>query len=231
MRVLPLRESLDDIYSQLTRIPAWEGIALESLTEMLSETKLLGYSKGEFIFMEGDVLDFYYILLHGTVRIVKDDVCGKAVTFAVMQAVETIGEIALFDSGPSTTRAEAMNEVTLLAIRQNAFRKFISENPSIASELTSNVVKRLKVIQDRLMELLTCSIDKRFVKVLIPLSFQFRKVLPLTHQDIADLMGVTRETISRKIEALQSQGIIATQKRGKIVILDENKLRQLAEKD
>ena len=114
----------------------------------------------------------------------------------------------------------------MVAIEREYVRRFINRNPALADEIIGNIVKRLKAIQDRVLEMLTCSVSERLIKILVPLSFQFGKVLPLTHQDIADLTGTSRETISRKMEMLQDQGVIMTQ-RGRVVIMDENKLKQL----
>jgi CRP-like cAMP-binding protein len=226
MKAVATRELYDDIVSQVRKMPAWGTLDDDALRELLSQAKTLVYDKGEFLFMEGDAPGDYYLLIHGTVKVMKHNVGGKSVTLAIMRAAETLGDMALYDRHPLTACAEAMDEVTVVVIKSEYVRKSISRNPALAEELIGNIVGRLKTIQDRVLEVLTCSVSERIIKILVPLSFQFGKVLPLTHQDIADLTGTSRETISRKMEMLQDQGVILT-RRGRLVILDENKLKQL----
>ena len=226
MKAIATRELYDDIVSQVRQMPTWGTLDDAALAELLSQSKVLVYEKGEFLFMEGDAPGDYYLLIHGTVKVMKHNVGGKSVTLAIMRAAETLGDMALHDRNPLTASAEAMDQVTVVVIRSDYVRKSISRNPALADELMGNIVRRLKIIQDRVLEVLTCSVSERIIKILVPLSFQFGKVLPLTHQDIADLTGTSRETISRKMEMLQGQGVIMT-RRGRLVILDENKLKQL----
>jgi len=226
MKAISTKDAYNDIVSQVRRMPAWGMLDDAALGELLSQSKTLVYDKGEFLFMEGDAPGNYYLLIHGTVKVMKHNVGGKSVTLAIMRAAETLGDMALYDHYSLTASAEAMDEVTVVVIKSDYVRKSISRNPALADELIGNIVRRLKIIQDRVLEVLTCSVSERIIKILVPLSFQFGKVLPLTHQDIADLTGTSRETISRKMEMLQEQGVILT-RRGRVVILDENKLKQL----
>ncbi len=226
MRVISTKDAYDDIISQVRKMPVWGTLDDNTLAELLAQSKTVVYDKGEFLFMEGDAPGDYYLLIHGTVKVVKHNVGGKSVTLTIMRAAETLGDMALYDQRPITASTEAMNEVTVVAIEREYVRRFINRNPALADEIIGNIVKRLKAIQDRVLEMLTCSVSERLIKILVPLSFQFGKVLPLTHQDIADLTGTSRETISRKMEMLQDQGVIMTQ-RGRVVIMDENKLKQL----
>jgi len=218
--------SKEAVLEKLRLLPYFETVGDQFLLELIKDCPVKRYHRGQFVFMEGDQTNLYFILLDGVIKFQKHTSYGKSITIAFIYAVETFGDMSLFDPGPVTASARAMADIQVLLIPRDAFMGFITRFPDVLHCIVENLVRRLKLLQSRFLDLITCPAEQRIIKILIPLMLQYGRVLPLTHQDIADITGTTRETISRKLEMLQSEGIISS-KRGKLTILDEEKLKKL----
>ncbi len=218
--------SRESVLGRLRSLPYFDTVTDEVLRELVRDCVVKRYRRGQFVFLEGDQTDFYFILIDGVIKFQQHTSYGKSITLAFMYAVETFGDMSLFDQAPVTASARAMTGIQVLLISWSAFMNFITRYPEVSHCIVKNLVGRMKIIQSRFLDLITCPAGQRVIKVLIPLTMQFGKILPLTHQDIADITGTTRETISSKLEVLQSEGIISS-RRGKLVILDEEKLKKL----
>jgi CRP/FNR family transcriptional regulator len=184
------------------------------------------YRKGELIFLEGDMLTYYYIVLSGVVRVFKQAPDGKSVTLATWPALGTFGDMTLFDERGAGASVDTLTDSDVLLIEREAFRAYARARPEIYPTIMRIIVERLKFIQDRLLDIVTLPVERRLVRVLISLTAQFGNEIPLTHQDIADFAGTCRELVSKRLHQLQSTGALQA-KRGRILILDAAKLRKL----
>ena len=183
------------------------------------------YRKGQMIFLEGEVLTCYYILLKGSVKVFKQALDGKTVTLATWPAIGTFGDMNLVDQRGAGASVEALTDVEVLVIERGIFVAYIRQHPEVYDAIMRSIVERLRFLQERLLEIVSLPVEQRLVRILLSLSEQFGKEVPLTHQDIADLAGICRELVSRKLHQLQATGAVLA-KRGRIVITDDEQLRQ-----
>lgn len=212
-----LKNSL--IFSQLT--PA----EIDELARLCAERRL---PAGESFFWDGDEPDWFYLLADGKVKVVKHSTQGKEFIVAFFEPGEMFGEVAVFENRPYPASAQAVIDSVALGIRRDDFLKFLSRRPETALRIVNVLSGRLRMASGRMVDLAGERAEQRLARVLLMLSSKLGSSLPFTRQDIADMSGTTTETAIRFLSSL-NQRKITRSARGKIVILDELKLRLLAE--
>lgn len=182
----------------------------------------------EFVFWEGDAPEFFYLVVRGRVKVVKQAPSGKEFIVAFFGPGEMFGEVAVFENKPYPASAQAAEATAVIAIRRTAFLAFLAAHPEISLRIISVLGGRLRDAQARLGDLAAGRVQQRIARVLLMLAARIGPNLPFTRREIADMTGTTTETAIRVLGRL-GQGKIIRSVRGHIAILDETKLRLLAE--
>ena len=143
-----------------------------------------------------------------------------------MHPGNTLNDISIFNDAPAFVSAEALKPTTLIAIERDEFLAIVSSNPELICRMMRTVGGRVKSVMERLIYMMTDKAERRVCKVILMLSAEYGTVVPFTHQDIADMAGVSRETASRAIVHLQGAELIVPY-RGSITIVNVQKLAQL----
>ena len=198
---------------------------LTELSKLASERR---FRPDEFVFWEGDDPDYFYIVVEGRVKVIKHSSSGKEFIIAFFGPGEMFGEVAVFENKPYPASAQAVAETKVLGIKREDFLSFLSNRPQVALRIISILAGRLRNAQGRLRDLAGERVEQRLASVLLMLSSKLGTTLPFTRQEIADMAGTTIETAIRVISHLKDRGIIRSV-RGKVIILNEEKLRLLSE--
>lgn len=198
---------------------------LQTLVRLATER---GYQSNEFIFWEGDAPDYFYVVASGRVKAVKHSSTGKDFIIAFFGPGEMFGEVAVFENKPYPASAQAVTDTRVLAIKKANFLHFLAGHPQVALSIINVLGGRLRDAANRLKDLAGERVEQRLARILVMLSAKLGKTLPFTRREIADMAGTTTETTIRLTTQLKERGIISTV-RGKITIVDELKLRLLAE--
>jgi len=183
---------------------------------------------GEFIFWDGDAPEWFYIIAVGRVKVVKHSSLGKEFIIAFFGSGEMFGEVAVFEDKPYPASAQAVAETKVLGIKREDFVSFLAQRPQVALRIISVLGGRLRDAQSRLKDLAGERVEQRLARTLLMLSAKLGSTLPFTRQEIADMAGTTTETAIRVMSRLKDGGIIRST-RGKVIILNETKLRLLSE--
>lgn len=216
-RVDILRRSL--IFSSLNE---------DELTELAGLAVERSLSQGEFIFWDGDAPDWFYMVAEGKVKVLKHSSLGKEFIIAFFGPGEMFGEVAVFENRPYPASAQAVAETKVLGIRRQDFLSFLAHRSEVALRIISVLGGRLRDAQSRLRDLAGERVEQRLASVLLMLSVKLGLTLPFTRQELADMVGTTTETAIRVMGHLKDRGIIRSV-RGKVIILDKEKLRLLSE--
>lgn len=200
----------------------------DQISELSSLAIERDYATGQFIFWEGDDPDCFYMITEGEVRVLKHSSLGKEFTIAFFEPGEIFGEVAVFENKPYPASAQAASDVRVLSIKRQDFLSFITKHPEVALHIINILGGRLRNAQGRLRDLAGERIEQRLTRVLLMLSAKLGSTLPFTRQEIAEMAGTTTETAIRFMRQLKERGIIRST-RGQIVILNETKLKLLAE--
>lgn len=182
----------------------------------------------EFVFWEGDAPDYFYTVIEGRIKILKYSSSGKEFIIAFFGSGEMFGEVAVFEGKPYPASAQAVADTKILGIKKDDFLSFLAGRPQVAIGIINILGGRLRDAQSRLKDLAGERVEQRLARTLLMLSSKLGPTLPFTRQEIADMAGTTTETAFRVTTQLKDRGIIRSV-RGKIIILDETKLKLLSE--
>jgi len=203
----------------------------KELANVLEITRVFKYRKGEVIFFEGDPGEALYFVCSGKVKIYKLTPDGREHILHIIRPGGVFAEVVFFDPGPYPASAEAMNDSRVGSIRRDDFDRVLRDNPSIAVKMLGLMSMRLREAQAKIRDLALRDTYGRMVGTLLRLAGEHgtregklvRLGLKLTHQELANMMGASRETVTRLLNGLRKQGIIDIDRRS-IVILDVERL-------
>jgi CRP-like cAMP-binding protein len=201
------------------------GAELAELADLAIERIL---KSDEFVFWDGDAPEWFYIVADGKVKVVKHSSSGKEFIIAFFGPGEMFGEVAVFENKPYPASTQAVTETRVVGIKKEDFLSFLAGHPQVALTIISILGGRLRDAQSRLKDFAGERVEQRLDSVLLMLSAKIGPDLPFTRQELADMAGTTIETAIRVMSTLKDRGIIRSA-RGKVVILDEQKLRLLSE--
>ncbi len=183
------------------------------------------YGKEELIFNEGDKGDSLHIIVSGLVRIVKYSRQGKTKTLALLNSRDSFGEMALLTKEARSATVEAVEKTKTLSVTKGDFAYIIQKEPSISLQIIRTLSERLARADRDIRNLALGDARSKIACVLT----DFKKDIEIhkfTHQEIAELAGLTRETTTRIIRLMEKEGIISSKQR-KIIIVNHNRLREL----
>jgi CRP/FNR family transcriptional regulator len=200
----------------------------DELTELVGLAVERSLASDEFVFWDGDAPEWFYIVAEGKVKVVKYSSLGKEFIIAFFGPGEMFGEVAVFENKPYPASAQAVTETRVVGVKKEDFLSFLTNRPQVALRIISVLGGRLRDAQGRLRDLAGERVEQRLASILLMLLAKLGSTLPFTRQEIADMVGTTTETAIRVMSILRDRGVIRSV-RGKVVILDEQKLRLLSE--
>ncbi len=209
----------------LRQCPIFSNLSQDETKELASYVTAVVFSKGTFIFKEGDPPTFFYVVYEGLVQVFKTSGAGKNVTFTIATRGETLTASALFlDTYFVST--QAMNDVTLLRIGRKEWLTFVSRHPTVAMGIITVMAHRLNREYERIVDIVGEEVELRLVHSLCILATKFGTTLSLTRQELANFAGTTTETTIRVLSKLKKRGVISgSASRGEIIISDLPKLQ------
>ena len=200
----------------------------DELGELANLATKRSFQPDEFVFWEEDAPDYFYIIVEGSVKVLKHSSSGREFIIAFFDSGEMIGEVAVFENKPYPASAQAVAETKILRIKRIDFLSFLSKYPQVALKIINVLGGRLRDAHGRLRDFAGERVEQRLASVLFMLSVKLGLTLPFTRQEIADMAGTTTETAIRVMSQLRERKIIRSV-RNKVIILDKEKLRLLGE--
>ena len=219
----------------LARAGLFQGIAVEAAEAVAASLEYGDYGRGETVFSEGEQGDTLYIVLAGKVKIGRRAVDGRENMLSVMGPSDMFGELSLFDPGPRTATATVVTDARLASLAHASLRPWITDRPEIAEQLLRVLARRLRRTNDALADLIFTDVPGRVAKQLLALSERFgspeadglRVHHDLTQEELAQLVGASRETVNKALADFVHRGWIQLQGKS-VVVLDEERLRRRA---
>ena len=198
-----------------------------SLIKLARIARRLEFHKGELIFHVGDLSEYFYIVESGRVILSKDTPSGKSFTFLVATRGLTLNAVTCFKPQPRFFSARAAEKTSVIAIPSLTFKHWVLATPVVAAGILSTMGDLLDGGYTRILDLIDESVEQRILNSLSMLSSRIGPDLPMTNNDIADMIGTSRETASRVISRLQEAGLLS-KSRGYLKILNMPKLDELS---
>jgi CRP-like cAMP-binding protein len=215
----------------LATVPLFSGLDRSELEKFAEVTREKSYPRGSVILFEDDPGDSLFVVREGRVKVVLIGEDGREVILGVLGVGEYFGELSLIDDRPRSAHVIAMEDSNLLVLRREDFRKRVESSPSVAWGLLTELSRRLRRADDKIGGLVLLDVPGRIARLLLDLAEEtgtnaIEKTL--THQTIAQMIGASRETVSRAMKDFQDAGWITVERR-RIAIADRAALEQRAQ--
>ncbi len=220
----------------LAKISFFENLQAEELEHLSTLLRSRRYAKGEVIFHQGDVGTALYILRKGQVAIRLSSEDGKEVILALLDRGDIFGELALLDDEPRSTDAVAREEVDLLSLQREDFRKFLEERPQVAMRMLASLSRLVRRVTQLVHDTTFLDARTRLVRVLLELAENQGKpaaegvviTQKLTQSELANLCGLTRESTNKWLRFYVREGLLSYEG-GQITLVRPERLGQEAE--
>jgi CRP/FNR family transcriptional regulator len=205
--------------------------AAAALRASMDSTNL---SKGQILFNEGERGDRLYVITEGKVKLGHTSSDGRESLLAVLGPSELLGELSLFDPGPRTATATALTETTLMGLGHNALRPWLTGRPEVAEALLRALAQRLRRTNEQMADLVFSDVPGRVAKTLLELGEKFGRPLPdgvhvthdMTQEELAQLVGASRETVNKALADFAARGWIRLESRSVVLIEPDRLMRR-----
>ena len=202
-----------DMLSMLTTVPLFAHIPQPELVKLTAIARQEKFSKNAEIMAEGDQTSGLYILLSGKVKVMLRNDEGKEIILAILNPPEYFGEMALLDEAPRSAGIVAMAPTAVLIIAKQEFKLWLQRQPDMAFVIIKTLAQRLREADRKIGDLALMDVYGRVARALISLAKedeQGRMVVSdnLSQQSLADMVGASREMVSRTLKDLAQVGHI-----------------------
>lgn len=229
---------MEESIELLKKIPIFSKLSEDVLLNILKLQVVKIYKKGSVIFHEYDKGDAFFFVKSGKVKIFKTSFDGRDITLNILEEGSIFAEVTLFNDINYPATAMVLEESEIGMILNKDIEKLILKNTSLALQIIKLLNKRLYKSQSTIKDMAFSDTFVRVTNVLIDLSSSHGIVtnngieinMNITRQDIADMVGTTRETVSRIIADLKRDGFIETNSK-KIIIIDAENFKKLSNKN
>ncbi|MFT3777913.1 MAG: Crp/Fnr family transcriptional regulator [Ottowia sp.] len=209
----------------IRRVPLFSMLTESQATAVADAVVKRRFKRGEVIVEQGKKTNALFILLNGRARVVTADSRGREVILATLQPGDHIGEMSLIDNEPhsATVRAEVQTDVLMLG--RIEFARCLPENTSMAYAVMRGLVQRLRHADRKIESLALMDVYGRVARALLEFAVdtsEGEKLIreKISRQDIAKMVGASREMVSRVMKDLEERGFIQTQGNGSILVKD-----------
>ena len=214
----------------LRKVPLFNQLAPADLGRVTEISRERAYPRNSVILFEDYPGDALYVVAQGQVKVVLIGEDGREVILSVMGAGEFFGEMALVDDEPRSAHVIAMEDSMLLVIRREDFQSLLNQTPAIALALLRELSRRLRRVDEKVGSLVLLDVNGRVAQLLLEFADEAgseRITRRLTHHTIAQMIGSSRETVSRTMRDLVERGHIEVSRR-EILIRDRAALEASA---
>ena len=207
----------------LKSVPMFASFPDEPLRLLATVVTRKSAARGTTIMSAGDVTDSLYIVISGRLKVMMSDAEGKEVILSILGSGEFFGEMGLIDDSPRSASVVAIEPCELLCVTKRDFNRCLAENFAMTMAVMRGLVRRLREADRKINSLALLDVYGRVARLLIDTAEEIdgQKVVTkrLPKQDIAKMIGASREMVSRVMKDLQLGGFI--EMRGSTIVLRE----------
>jgi CRP/FNR family cyclic AMP-dependent transcriptional regulator len=207
----------------LRNIPLFQDLTdadLEVISELATEKQV---PKGTVILTEGEIGDALFTIMSGRVKVFIGDEDGREIILKILGPGDFFGEMAMIDSQPRSASVSALETSTFRVLSHQAFEECLARAPRIATLVMQALAKRLRDADRKISTLALMDVYGRVANTLLELAINTNGKLvvgeKLSQQDIANMVGASREMVNRILKDLSERGYIAVESKT-ITILD-----------
>jgi CRP/FNR family transcriptional regulator, cyclic AMP receptor protein len=215
----------------LAQAPLFAALDAESAAMLEATLTTRTLARGHVVFREGDEGDRLFVVLEGKVKISRAAADGRENLLAVLGAGEMFGELSLFDPGPRTATVTTVTEAVLASLDHDDLRPLLLERPGVAVQLLRALAQRLRRTNEAMADLVFTDVPGRVAKALLDLAEKFgspdtdglRVRHDLTQEELAQLVGASRETVNKALSEFAHRGWLRIEGRS-VLLLDRDRM-------
>lgn len=196
----------------LRTFPLFQGLADDTLAAIARSAMMRRVPRGQSVMHAGDRTDYVYFVLTGSLKVIVSDEDGREVILSILGQGELFGEMGMFGEQPRSASVVAVMPSDLVMISKQDFRAILVDNFEIAWRIMCNLADRLRNADRKIESLALMDVYGRVARLLLEMSEDVRGaqvvVRKITKQDIAKMIGASREMVSRVMKDLGAQGLI-----------------------
>lgn len=201
----------------LNKLYIFSELAPQETDRLTQHSTTRTYPANTILISEGDSTDSLYVVLEGEVKVYASDHHGKEVILNILGPGEYFGELALLDDKPRSASVKTMVPTKVMVITKNDFKNCLATDPEMSYRLIKILIGQVRALTSNVKSLALLDVYGRVARTLLDLAENVDDemviVQKLTHQDIADMVGASREMVSRILKDLVSGGYITIKNR------------------
>ena len=217
------------------RAPLFSTLDDEAAESLIATMTAAHLERGDILFHEGDQGDRLYVIGEGKIKLGRTSPDGRENLLAILGPGEMFGELSLFDPGPRTATATAVAETQVVSMGNDQLKDFLSTRPGAAAVLLAALARRLRRTNESLADLVFTDVPGRVAKALLDLSARFGRPVDegvmvahdLTQEELAQLVGASRETVNKALADFATRGWLRLEARA-VLLLDVDRLQRRA---
>ena len=218
---------IDAIKKVLSEFSLFRELNDYELTKVVDIAIARDWKKQSHVFLQGDPLENVYFIYNGKIKIYKSDVNGKEQIVAMMKKGEMFPHVGFFRKGDYPAYAEVLEPSTLIAVPISKFESVLIENPELCIKVFKVLGEKIVDLQNRLEEQILNNTYEQIIKLLIRLGQKHGRQLEdgkillkaeFTNKDLANMIGTTRETVSRTLTKMKKEEIVEVNEDGDMLM-------------
>ena len=206
----------------IRRVPLFSMLTNEQARAVADGVVKRRYRRGELVVEQGKKSNALFILLNGRARVLTADSRGREVILAVLEAGDYVGEMSLIDNQPHSATVRCEVQCDMLILGRAEFARCLPENSSLSYAIMRGLVTRLRSADRQIESLALLDVYGRVARTLLDMAEEVdgEKVIrgKVSRQDMAKVVGASREMVSRVMKDLEERGVIETQENGSVVL-------------
>ena len=206
----------------IRRVPLFSLLTNDQALAIASSVVKRRFRRGEIVVEQGKKSNALFILLTGRARVLTADVRGREVILAVLQPGDYVGEMSLIDNEPHSATVRAEVQTDMLILGRAEFARCLPENSSLSYAIMRGLVQRLRSADRQIESLALLDVYGRVARALLNMAEMIGDQNTIrnkvSRQDLAKVVGASREMVSRVMKDLEERGVIETQENGSVVI-------------
>lgn len=221
--------------SYLKKTPIFSHLSDEELDSIIPQVVKRRLKKNTVVFHENDPAAAFYLVKSGRVKIYKTGPEGREQVLSILGDGQIFGDVPAFDGGPYPASAATMADSEIYLIRSEDFQALVRQHPEVALKIIRVLGQRLRQSMELVRDLSFKQVPHRLAGLLVKLAAEYGTEseagllieLPLSRQELADIVGTSRETITRELKKMEREGMIVVDRR-QLTINDPERLRAWA---
>lgn len=212
----------------LQRVEYLKHLPPSELKRIMKLTQVINVPAGHQIFSKSEAGNQMFIVADGRIKIHITSTGRKHKTLAYLEKGDFFGEMSLLDGRVRSASATAVDDSRLLVVSKSDFKKLLSKDPRFSFLIMRTLAERLRKTDEEVENLLFKNLLGRLAKALLDLASRQPdgNAVRLTHQELADLIGTSREPLTRALGVLKRRGVIESGE-GKLVVTSVERLKQI----